>query len=406
MAMAQVRPDEPRLLRRFRVPDRWLVHAYYTVSPYAPDGTDRVLVAGADLDRNLCEVLILGPDGDVLDRFGTNPIRTSFFHTGRWQTWSADGSAVYFDSGTVTEPRFVRRDVATGHETVVPGSLDGGTPSDGPLISGLLAMHDAASDAVAGYRPDASPVPFQAREEHGLFEYALDPPSAILRLSVAEILARHPDRDLLHAADAAVRRRLGDDAEGLTLLTFCVRWSPDGSRLLFFFGNNGVPDDRTEPRVKYVMTARADLTDLHVAMDLGSAPGVHWSWQPDNVTLIGYGPDPENPDRLCLAEVRFDGTGYRKLAEHTSGGHPSVSPVDPDLLVTDHYPPHGRVSFLTRDGQLVGSRALRLHDGQSLRGRSPHRIDAHPVFHPSGDRVLCNSLPGRHAELIELEVPR
>ncbi|WP_200837603.1 hypothetical protein [Ruania rhizosphaerae] len=395
------------IMRRISVPGLWLVHAYYTVSPYRPDGSGMILAACADLERGESHVVVLDSDGHEVDRFGTGPTDNSFFHTGRWQTWSADGSAVFYGSATPDSPRFFRRDLHTGAEDVVEGSMDGGTPNDGPLLSGLLGMLQA-SNHHGSYHPDLSPVPIQERDAHGLFEYSLDPPSARLRLSAAEVLAQHPDGDRIREADEEARARLGAD-DGLTLLVFCVRWSPDGSRLLFFYGNNGVPADRGEPRIKDVVTLRSDLTDLHVPVNLSHGRrGVHWSWQPDNERLIGYGPDPDDPDAMCLAEVRYDGSGYRRISPHSSGGHPSVSPTDPDLIVTDHYPPDGRVCFISREnGQVLATTPLPLSSGSDYPpGRSPHRIDAHPVFHPSGGTVLCNSLPGPDAALIEIAVPQ
>jgi hypothetical protein len=122
-------------------------------------------------------------------------------------------------------------------------------------------------------------------------------------------------------------------------MTYCVRWSPDGSRFLFYFGNHTVAnkvDGRNEPRVGYVFTADRNCGDLHLAMDLSfGRSGVHWSWQADNEHLVGYGPDPADPGRRCLAEVKYDGTGYRKINDHNSGGHPSVCPSDFDVVVTD-----------------------------------------------------------------------
>ncbi|NLB41892.1 MAG: hypothetical protein GX815_06460, partial [Clostridiales bacterium] len=50
-------------LRRFPILDRWCVHSYYTLCPYAPDGSGRILIAGADLDSKFGEVLILSADG-------------------------------------------------------------------------------------------------------------------------------------------------------------------------------------------------------------------------------------------------------------------------------------------------------------------------------------------------------
>lgn len=227
-------------------------------------------------------------------------------------------------------------------------------------------------------------------------------------MSVAEILDTHPDRDRIRASDVAIRERLGV-GEGLTLMAYCVRWSPDGSRLLFYFGNHCTVAERGEPKLAYVMTADRDLSDVRVALDLSyGRPGVHWSWQSDGVHLIGYGPDVDEPDRLCLAEVAFDGTDYRKISSHRSGGHPSVSAADDDLVVTDEGGKStGAVVFLSRrTGKELDRVELPKFSAPSEPpGRNPQRVCHHPVFSRSGDVVLCNTLPGRDAVLVEIPVP-
>ncbi|MFC7624937.1 hypothetical protein [Microlunatus sp. GCM10028923] len=395
------------IIRTHAVPGRWLVHAYYTVSPFAPDGSGRILTGGADLQHNVGEVLILSADGEVLDRFGDGPSEASFFHTGRWQTWSPSAEFAYYTQGMLSRPQVVRREVATGSELVVDGDLEGAPPADAPLLSGLLGMLHAAGAGDGSYDADRSPVPFADRSAHGLFRYRFSPPSATLVRSVAEVLADHPAVDRLLAADRETLARLGTP---LSLMIYCVRWSPNGRRLLFYFGNHLAAHSRGEPKIGYVMTASADLTDVRLAVDLSfGVPGVHWSWQPDNERLIGYGPDPEAPEQLCLAEVIFDGSGYRKLSDHASGGHPSASPTDPDLLVSDAVTSTGgEVIFLSRrTGTVIATEPLpKFRGAKPPRGRTPLSTDHHPVFHPSGDRVLANALPDDHAVLVEIAVPR
>ena len=111
---------------------------------------------------------------------------------------------------------------------------------------------------------------------------------------------------------------------------------------------------------------------------------------------------------MCLAEVLYDGTGYRMLGDHASGGHPSVSPADPDLIVTDeNVPGGGAVVFISKKtGQETGRVVLPKFVGErEAAGRNSSRICHHPVFNPSGDRVLCNSLPEGRATLVEIGLP-
>lgn len=390
------------------VADRWCVHSYYTLCPYAPDGSGRLLLAGADLNRSVGEVFVLDHAGLVVDRFGENPLHTGFYHTGLWQSWSPDACYVYYQSGSLGQPRIVRRELATGIEATLDGDMEGAPPDGEPLLSGLMGMLYAAGYGTLKYRPDTAPAPFQMRDRHGLFEYIFDPPTRILRLSVNEVLESHPQRDALRKADQEIKERLGPD-EGLTLMCYCVRWNFDGSRFLFFFGNHCVVKERGEPRLGYVLTADRNLNEIDLAVDLSfGRPGSHWSWHPDGEHLIGYGPDPDNKHVACLAQVRYDGSNYRRLSRHASGGHPCVSPADHDLVVTDDTRSNpGEVLFIdTRRDRVVQTYRLpRVYGEIAPPGRNPYRVCHHPVFDRMGRKVLVNTLPGRDAVVCEITAP-
>jgi hypothetical protein len=396
-------------VRPLPVPDRWCVRAYYTASPYAPDGSGRILMAGADLGSRLGEVLILSRDGQVLDRFGELPITAPWFHSGFCQEWSHDAQAVfyrYYDQGDQSRPRIARRDLATGRETVIPGDAENMPPPGTPILGGGQAMLCAAGHTDHTYHPEWAPVPFQERERHGIFEYTLDPPSERLRLSVAQVLEQHPQRDRLLAWDRDVRERMGPD-DGLTLMLYSVRWNATGSRCLFYLGNHTVRGVRDEPRVGYIMTADRDLREMRLAVDLTlDRPGNHWSWHPDGEHVIGNGPDLDDEQKICIAQVRYDGTDYRRLSSYTGGGHPSVCPVDHNLLVTDTYRyPNGEVAFVDLERDRVIQRHTLPRATRELPGRHEYRCDHHPSFSRDGRRVLVNTLPGKHAVVYEMDTP-
>lgn len=387
-------------IREFPVPDRWCVHGYYTLCPYAPDGSGRILVAGADLETKTGEVLVLSADGEVLDRFGDEAVTPGFWHTGKWQSWSSDGKAVYYEAGSHQAPIVIKRDLASGNEIRVEGNLEGISPLGEPGLSGGHGMLYAAGYGGGGYQPSHSPVPFEARNQHGLLELNVDPPSSRICLSTEEILNAHPEVEKLRALDG--------EHHALTLMTYCVRWAPDGKRFLFFFGNHCVDPSRGEPKVAYVFTADRDMKNICLAVDIGfDRRGVHWGWQPDGEHLIGYGPHPET-GKLCLAEVRYDGTGYKWLSDNHSGGHPSVSPADPDVIVTDENTGEsGAVVFISRKtGKEIDRVLLPKFVGEKEQGgRNPFRVCHHPVFNQAGDKILCNSLPADGvARMVEIEV--
>lgn len=378
------------------VPGRWCVHAYYTVCPWAPDGSGRLLLAGADLAAGSGEVLILDRQGAVQERFGAEATDGGFWHTGRWQTWGPRADRVYRQGGTLQAPLAIRRDLASGIEVAATADLEGAPPHGEPALSGLMGMLYAAGYGDGTMRPELSPVPFGERTRHGLFRIGFDG-TVRLVLSVAQVLAAHPDRARIEQADREQRARTGD---GLTLMCYCVRWSQDGKRLLFHVGNHCVDGRRGEPRLLWIFTAKADLSDLHLALDMSwGRSGVHWSWQPDGRRLLGYGPDPDDPGKRCLAEVAYDGSGYRRLSRHASGGHPTVSPSDPHLVATDEGGQPGRVLVIdTRDDHVVAEcRPPRELQTPPPPGRNPLRVCHHPVWDRDGSRLLINTLPGPDA---------
>lgn len=393
------------------VPHRWCVHSYYTLCPYAPDGSGRFLIAGADPDSGFGEVMVLSSKGEVLDRFGWQPVIPSFWHTGFWQSWSPDSRYVYYQSGTMLRPVSVRRELQTGREVRVEGDLEGIPPSGEPGLSCSHGLLYAAGYGDGKWKPEEAPVPFLERERHGMSQVSFDPPSESLILTTQQILDQHPDRDRLLRADAQMRSRLGE-GEGLTLMTYCVRWNRQGTRFLFYFGNHCVVAGRGEPKLSYVFTADRSLQDIHLALDLSfGRRGSHWGWQPDGETLIGYGPKPDGAAGTCIAEVRCDGSRYQRIADHSTGyggRHPSVSPADPDLIVTDEITATGgAVVFFSRRTQAEVGRVVlpKFRGAKEPPGRNPQRVCHHPVFAPDGKRVLCNTLPGREAAMAEILLP-
>lgn len=186
------------------------------------------------------------------------------------------------------------------------GDMEGAAPFDEPITTGYMGILYAAGYGDGNYSPEKSPFPFQERDKHGLFRFYPETGKSELALSVEEVIETHPDRDRLMKEDKAIKTLYGDN-DGLTLMCYCLRWSPKGNRFLFYFGNHTVHSVRNEPKVGYVFTADRDMKDIHMAVDL---------------------------------------------------------------------------SF----------------------GRNPYRVCHHPVFNQNGTKVLCNTLPGKYAKLVEIDV--
>ena len=151
-----------KLLRTIRLPELWSLHSYYTMSPWAPDGSGRLLLAGADLATREGEVFVVGRDGRIETRFGRHAVESDFFHTGFWQSWSPDGRCVYYLNGSLRAPQITRRELASGREITIPGAMEGAPPDGEPLVSCLLGMLYAAGYGTGVYNPTLSPVPFMS----------------------------------------------------------------------------------------------------------------------------------------------------------------------------------------------------------------------------------------------------
>lgn len=398
-----------REMKRRVTLDKWSVHSYYTLNPYAPDGSGRLLFAAGDFETGTGKVYIADNDGKVVDSFGENKYSSSFFHTGFWQTWSPDCRFVYYQSGTNTVPYIVRRELSTGLETRVAGDMEGAPTDGGPIVSGFMGMLYAAGYGTLEYHPEDAPFPFQARNEHGLFQYDMDKGTRKLILSVNDVLNSHVHKNRLLETDREMKQIYGQN-DGLTLMCYCLRWNRQGDRCLFYFGNHTVKNVRREPRIGYVFTANRDFTELHMAVDLSyNRPGVHWGWHPDGKHLLGYGPVPGDETKMCLAMVNYDGTGYTKISKVQTGGHPSISPADYNLIVTDsRKTPDGQGQLLfidKRSDEIKKCFHIPCKNREAVPpGRNRHFICHHPVFNADGSKLLFNVMCGENSQLYELDM--
>lgn len=394
-----------KVVREIQVPGRWCVHSYYIRSPYAPDGSGRLLLAGADMNTLTGKVFVIGPDGSILDEFGEKKVESNFFHTGLWQSWSADCRYVYYESGTLQEPWITRRELETGREIRIEGDAEGTPPHGEPAVSGLLGMLYAAGYGYLRYQPEIAPVPFEERDRHGLFEYTFEPGMRKLRLSVNQVLSIHPEQEFLRKEDRRLAELNGTPA-GLTLMCYCVRWSPDGQRMMFHFGNHCVVRERQEPRLVYIFTCKRDFSDLHLAVSWRqNGGGAYWSWHPDGEHLTGNVIDPET-GAGSVAMVRYDGLDFHKICDAPEGGHVSVCPSDPEILVIDNT--GGMVDFwdLQKNRMYASQHFPNTWTGAVREGRNRTRCCHHPVFTKGGEHVLFNAFSGDLCRLIEIETPR
>jgi len=390
-------------IKKIELPDKWLVHSYYTMCPYAPDGSKRVVVAAADLETKIGKVYIL-KNNNILNEFGENKVDSNFFHTGFWQTWSPDSKFIYYQGGNLKKPLIVKHEIATGKEETLIGDMEGAPPNGEPIVSCLLGMLYAAGYGIGVYNPEISPAPFEARDKHGLFEHSFENNSLRLALSVNDVLNQHPDKEMLLELDKKLSIEMKTPA-GLTLMTYCPRWNPQGTKFLFYFGNHCVRRD--EPKIAYVFTCNKDFTDLHLALNLNKG-GVHWSWHPDGEHLVGYGRPDDNkePDKTCMSIVKYDGTGYRQLCSNYGGGHPSICPTDYNLLVTDTYDGYIILWNIKEDKCIFEKHFSNMNEKTFIKGhtlRNETRVCHHPVFTPDGKEIIFNAMEGELSMLYKIK---
>ena len=154
-------------------------------------------------------------------------------------------------------------------------------------------------------------------------------------------------------------------------------------------------------------TADKELKDIRLALDLsfGRRKGGHWSWHPDGKRLVGYATTAEKKNQFSVCTVNYDGTDFKKISDHDSGGHVSICPTDYHLLLTDESTNPGRVVFinLTTDTE-IGSYILpRVNGEKEVRGRNPMRVCHHPVFSSDGKTVIVNIMSGNYAQICEVD---
>ena len=350
-------------------------------------------------------VYIVSSDGEVLDEFGDCIVQTGFYHTGLWATWSSDSRYVYYQNGDMTGPKICRYDTYDKTEIITDGDMEGAPPFDEPIISGYMGMLYAAGYGTGIYSPQNAPVPFESRDEHGLFMFDVKSGNKSLALSINQILDMHPKKDEILQMEKEYITKTGNS--GFTLMAYCVRWNKKGDRCLFYFGNHCVSKNREEPKLCYVFTADRDFKNIHLALDFsfGKMNGVHWSWHPDGVQLIGYATADENSKKLSVCTVKYDGTEFKKISDHSSGGHVSVCPTDYNLLLTDEPSNPGRIVFIDiPSDEETGSYILpRVNGEKEFAERSFLKVCHHPVFSPDGKKVIVNTLSGEKAVLCEVD---
>ena len=107
-----------------------------------------------------------------------------------------------------------------------------------------------------------------------------------------------------------------------------------------------------------------------------------------------------------MHQVKYDGSNYKMISRHRSGGHPSICPAEHNLLVTDEGGIPGRIVFIDieNDVEVAHFSPGRVYGKTEPRGRSPQRICHHPIFSTDGTHVLYNTLKNKHAQVEVMDI--
>ncbi len=219
------------------------------------------------------------------------------------------------------QPFSVQLDPLSGARRTFDGPVYMVSP-DGRQLASPCLLRTGLTQAGYGVIAPEAVVPRNrgAASDDGLWVTAVDTGRSRLLLSFADLVA-------------ALGDRLDDPAQG-DFYGFHVKWSPDGTRLMFVV--RWVPHGGGANRPALV-TCRADGSDLRLALPATpwARGGHHPDWCPDSVH---WTMNLKLDDQLRFVQARYDGTELHALHPALRGsGHPSLHP-DGRHLVTDAYP--------------------------------------------------------------------
>jgi len=376
-------------LTEFGEPDKDIFFGYYDVTPFGPG--DRTLLAmrrpaepvaqaaGTPVELGVYRI------GDPAPRFRRFGLSTAWcWQQGcRLQWWrdGTDGRVIYnrTDHG---RHEAVIQSVETGEILSVFERPVYSVAADG--ASAVTLNFARLQHMRPGYGYGDLDDPFEseaAPREDGLWQVDLVTGGNRLLLSLAEIAAFQPESSM----------------QGAKHYFNHLLWSPDGSRF-FFLHLWQAPQGRRYSRA--FVWERA--TRKFVFLGAKDHFSHHWWISEDRLLAYSTHHDTGRHYHLYrLAEGARDVVAPDLLLED---GHPSTSPLDASLLLTDTYPdPAGDQHLLLYDGR--GDRLLRVGDFYSPPAfRGEVRCDLHPRWSRRGTLVCVDSAHRGQRRLCLLDI--
>ena len=374
------------------------IHRFFDTSPVSPSGRYVALTRLPDESR----MPYAGESSDVvvvdLATAEWNVVaNTHAFDTqlGAQVQWGRNDCELYFNDMDVKRwrPYAVRLDPLSGKKVALEGSLYMVSP-DGAKLASPCLLRTALVQAGYGVVAPAVALPLNeaADDRDGLYITDAESGRCTLLASFARIgeSLEEMKRDL--------------DREPGALYGFHVKWNAQGTRLMFVVRcrrADGHGSREQLPTRNYVVTMKADGSDMHLAMPsaIWSRGGHHPNWCPDgehiihNLKLDGTG--------LQFARYRYDGSGLCALAPKISGGgHPTMHP-DGRHILTDAYlgesaafgdgttPLRWIDIEAETETTLVRMRTKPLVEGPMR----VLRVDPHPAWDRAYRRIVFNACP-------------
>lgn len=372
--------------------DGFYIHTFFDVCPWSPSGRYLACLRLPFQDRkpvwtDTADVCII----DLKERTIQTVYTTSAFgmQTGAQVQWGRTDRYLYFNDKSEKadgQAVAIRLDWQAGKVGELAGPIYHIAPDESGIIGFNLDLINHVQD---GYGCVVAPqhrhkLGAGASKEQGLWYTDLRTNRKKLLVSLAEIYAALPDKDLY---------------KGLAFYLFHSKYNPQGTHIMQVVRAR-VPESE-EGKYKYgiLTTFRANGSDIRVAVpaQLWKRGGNHPNWIPRGDHLL-MNLTPKDKMRFCT--FRGDGSEFRILSETVLGsGHPSFERTGRYIL-SDSYP---HESMALPDGSVP----LRLFDTQTNREKdictmfalgkvnpSVLRLDPHPAWHRDGRQICFNGAPG------------
>lgn len=390
-------------------PGGYFVNTYYDVDPWSPSGRYLALTELPYQDA----VTVLGDRAwvvvvDLARRRYRRVAATRMwgYQMGAILHWGA-GDDELFAHDVAPDGRGVgvRIDLRRDRVTPLAGPLydvdPAGRTGIGPNLERLNHTQYAYGTPTVRADPSAFPALAPGADpEEGVWETDLD--TGARRLLI-------PLPALAEAGGAHARLR------GCGYTVFHVKYSPDKRHILVVLRCSRPRGEGPSPRNPQLLVARRDGTALREVLSLErwSRGGHHPTWRPDGEGIVMNLTDPRGDETLRFCSLDRRGAGFAVLSDAFVGsGHPSLDPTGRWLLA-DAYPSEPMANA-------AGEVPIRLLDlaagrehcvarvftdvGRALPGSrfwGPPKLDAHPAWNATYDRVCFNGAPtGERAVLL------